>query len=217
MTDRLTTRFLAPIGGLALVVALGACSQTGFVDEDADKQVSEDNLAKSLLIASGAIEDPNARAMQYNPRAPLVVPPNRNLPQPIDADAKLASSRFPVNPEDADLQRRLAVGDEDKSRKDRNTDHVMTPDEQRRFQNLPTSGPNAQGPRLTEKEANLPLKPWELDGNAQRQALADAEKTSPRRKEDSLLAPPDSYRTPSPKAPIQAEEPSSWKPSWWPF
>ncbi|MDR3375131.1 MAG: hypothetical protein P4L98_15490 [Ancalomicrobiaceae bacterium] len=214
MTDRLTSRFLPRFGGLTFVVALAACSSTGFVDEDADKQVPEDNLAKNVLIASGAIDDPNARPMQYSPRAPLMVPPKRTLPQPVDADAKLASTKFPVNPEDADLKRRLAVGDDTVGQR------VMTPDEQKKYKNLPTSGPGTPGTTIApsnQHDASLPLKPWELDGKAQQQALAEADKTSPRRKQDALITPPEAYRTPSAKAPMQAEEQSSWKPSWWPF
>ncbi|MDR3497586.1 MAG: hypothetical protein P4L82_23575 [Ancalomicrobiaceae bacterium] len=213
MTDRLTFGFLPRFGGLAFVVALGACSSTGFVDEDSDKHVAaDDNLAKSLLMASGAIEDPNAKALQYSPRAPLVVPPQRTLPQPVDADAELAKSKFPVNPEDADLQRRLAVGN------DTVGENVMTPDQQKKYKNLPTSGPGVETGRFDDHDASRRLQPWELDGKAQQQALAGAEKTSPHRKQDALIAPPESYRTPSPKAPMQAEEQqASWKPTWWPF
>ena len=213
MTDRLTSRFLPRFGGLAFVVTLTACSSTGFVDEDADKKVPEENLAMSVLIATGAIDDPNARPMQYSPRAPLMVPPKRTLPQPVDADAKLASSKFPVNPEDADLQRRLAVSNSTPG------DRILTVDEQKKFSNLPTSGPGAQVPPSThmEKDASLPLKPWELDGKAQREAVAQAEKTSPQSKQSTLISPPESYRTPSTKAPMQVEEQTSWKPSWWPF
>ena len=211
MDHRTFGRFLAPLG-FALTIGLGACTQGGFVDEGSEHVNSDGNLAKSLLISSGAIDDENPKAQpKFQPRAPLVVPPKRNLPAPVESEASLAKKNFPVNPEDQAQRERDRRGDDPA-----NLSRPLTLTEQEKYRNLPTT--SQTGTTQSEKDASRPLKPWELDGSAQREAVAQLENTGARRREKNLISPPEDYRTPSSKAPVNpAPETTSLKPSWWPF
>jgi hypothetical protein len=219
VTDRLINRF--PLyGALALGLALGACSQGAFEDESVANapDPGEGNLAKSMLISMGAIDDPHAAAQEkFQPRPPLVVPPKKTLPAPVDQDASLAANHFPVNPEVREEKERAerlknggsGVGD--------TSARPLTLSEQARFKDLPSAG--AVEVHQSDRDLARTLKPWELDGSAQAAALEKAQNSGPVAKERSLLSPPEDYRTPSSKAPLESppQGVASLKPSWWPF
>jgi hypothetical protein len=217
------------IGAMALGLLLTACAQSGFVDEGSEAENADDGarggLAKSILISMGAIDDPHQAAIpKYQPRAPLVVPPQRNLPAPVDRDAALESKGFPVDPEvreDRERTARLKGVETAHTGSSNALNGTLTPDEQAKFKDLPTAGP---GESLTmtnaeQRQSSLPLKPSELDGKAQAAALDRAENSGSASKQKSLLAPPADYRTPSPNAPLESpkEGIAAMKPGWWPF
>lgn len=217
MTDKLMKRF-SLIGVVALGLSLQACAHGEFTDEGASElpAADEGNMAKSILIAMGAIEDPHPPAgPKFQPRPPLVVPPQRSLPAPVDEDAMLANKRFPVDPEKRAADERAAKLKAANAEGD--TNKVLTVEEQARYKDLPVGAP---GPHVDDRDASRPLKPWELDGTAQAKALEAATSSGgPRAKQQSLLAPPEDYRTPSPKAPLESPPTglAAMKPSWWPF
>lgn len=204
---------------LVAVLALAGCSSStsGFTDEGSDDNVGiEQNLIKGLMTSMGAI-DPREKPIEYKPRSPLVVPPQRNLPTPQNQDALLNAHNFPRNQEDVDREfaRNAAKNAGDPGR-------AMTLGEQARFR-LP-SGTQAKITRpVDEREASRPLTPAEMagQGEATRAAMAEVEGSSAplnQRKRRLLTDPPEAYRTPSDKAPVEmAEEKSSLKPTWWPF
>lgn len=190
---------------LGTLLAGCASSSDGFVEEGKNDDTLEHNAVKSVMQSLGAV-DPSERPIEYKPRAPLVVPPNSNLPAPQTAGGN--DPRFPRNPEDvADEQRRAALKGE--TGKD---GRIMTPDELAKY-SIPGAGKSTrydpdQGRRLTPDE----LKG---QGRTNEEAIKRAANPSGRA---SLIEPPDAYRKPSPNAPVApAEEKSSWKPSWWPM
>jgi hypothetical protein len=211
VTDILKIARLPHVAAFGLFLALGACTQGGFVEEGTEAPPGDDNVAKNLLIGMGAIDDPNAKAVKYQPRAPLVVPPKRNLPSPVDPDATAANSNFPVDQEEQDAKRRRATPDgkfED--------GHVMTPAERARYANLPVG--DAPARTFNEKDSSKPLTPDQMSGKEMKDAVAQIEQRQKANPQTSLLTPPADYRTPSSKAPIDPpKEESSWKPGWWPF
>lgn len=224
MVDRLTRHFPL-IGALALGLSLGACAQGGFTDEGSSSDLpaaDEGNLAKSLLISMGAIDDPHpAAAPRFQARAPLVVPPKTTLPPPVDQDAALAGKRFPVDPEVKAEQERAARLKGMSGESDSNGNKALSLADQGKYRDLPNAGP-VSGKFENERDTARPLSPAEMDGTAQAAALKAAESsnnTGPAARERSLLTPPADYRTPSDKAPLESpkEGLAAVKPSWWPF
>ncbi|MEJ1156839.1 hypothetical protein [Prosthecomicrobium sp. N25] len=207
MTMSACPRLLRPA---ILVLALGlagcASSTSGFVDEGQEDEAIDKNLIKGLMSSMGAI-DPKERPIEYKPRAPLVVPPKRELPAPQDPNA--LTGNFPRNQEDVDLAMAKAAekGQPDPGR-------AWTPDELARYR---IEGAGRTRYDTDDRAAGRRLTPEEMRGQSVRnqEALALAKNPGPRR---SLVEPPVEYRKPSPNAPLEpAEEKSSWKPSWWPL
>lgn len=190
-------------------LAAGCASSTdGFVEEGSDTGAVDTNAVKAVMTGLGAI-DPHEKQIEYRPRAPLVVPPKRELRAPVDPGSTTPAS-FPRNPEDvAEENRRAALEkDVDPSKSGR----IMTPDELARYA-IPGAG---QG-RVYDDNPGRRLSPEVMAGQAQvnAEAIKRAENPTGRR---SLIEPPDTYRKPSPNAPVAApEQKSSWKPSWWPL
>jgi hypothetical protein len=203
---------------MVLGLSLAACAQSGFVDEGAETpDPGEGNGAKTLLIAMGAIDDPRAdtNKLRFQPRPPLVLPPQRTLPTPIDRDAALAAKGFPVDPEVRAEQERLARLKQSGG----SGNGALTMEEQAKFKDLPTAP--SEG-RYVNPHPERPLSPMELEAEAK--LWTQAENASDTRgaaakKQDSLITPPVDYRTPSDKAPIESPPQglASMKPSWWPF
>ncbi len=199
------------IGAAAILVTCGllaacASSTDGFVEEGSDTGAPDTNLVKAVMSGLGAV-DPHERQIDYTRRAPLVVPPNRELHTPADPKAATPAN-FPRNPEEvAEEQRRNAIANE--QGKD---GRIMTPEELSRYA-IPGTGQRAR----YDENAGRRLTPEEMagQGRTNAEAIKRAENPQSRR---TLIEPPDAYRKPSPNAPVAApEEKSSWKPSWWPL
>jgi hypothetical protein len=206
------------MGVLALGLSLGACAQSGFTDEGGDELPASDegNVAKSLLISMGAIPDPHPKdAPKFQPRPALVVPPHKDLPTPVDQDALLTSKGFPVDPEvraEKERSERLKNGGIGQGK-----DTSMTLAEQEKLKDLPVAGPPTQPRTNLERDPSRPLKPWELEGRPT--PNLEITDSGPGARSRNLLTPPEDYRTPSPKAPLESppEGVAALKPSWWPF
>lgn len=199
----------APV--LVAALALGGCASAtnGFEDEGANDEPADTNLMKGFMVGLGAI-DPEAKPVEYQPRAPLVLPPKRDLPKPQDTTASLGAN-FPRNPEDltAEMRRNGA--------KNASGEAMMTPDELARYRlnTAPATRPNYPA---NDKDWGRKLTPAEMAGQFEKskQALADVE-GGPNGKRRYLTDPPDGYKTPSSKAPIDPETPTSTKSEWWKF
>ena len=98
---RLTTTFFA---GAALSLALGAALlATALPVRAADDEVPLDTkIMRGLMESLGLRRD--GEAINYQERAPLVIPPSRALPPPEKSDAVVANN--PAWPKDPDVQRR---------------------------------------------------------------------------------------------------------------
>lgn len=221
MTDSQIWRRIFVAGALFAGLQLTACTTDGFTDEGSTDPTLTDvdgGFAKAMLISMGAIDDPHPQnTPKFQPRPALVVPPTTNLPTPQD-DTKLAKANFPVDPEvrDEELRRARLTGNGTMPRA--NADgSPLTPEQQAQYRNLP----KAQGYATNDSDyqRRRPLTPDELNGKAQAEALKQAEMSGAQSKQQSLLTPPEAYRTPSDKAPLEtpATGIAAMKPSWWPF
>lgn len=191
---------------LAGLVSGCASSTDGFVEEGSDTGAVDTNAVKAVMTGLGAI-DPHEKPIEFRPRAPLVVPPKRDLRTPVDGDAATPRS-FPRNPEEVAEEQRKAAFENAPGRDGR----VMTPDELARYA-IPGAGKvDRYDPNPSRK-----LSPEEMKGQAvvNAEAIKRAQNPTGRR---TLVEPPDAYRKPSPNAPVAPpEEKSSWKPGWWPL
>ncbi len=223
MTDSQIWRRFFVAGALFAGLQLTACTTDGFTD-DGPKDTSLENVdggfAKSMLIGMGAIDDPHPmNTPKFQPRPTLVVPPTTNLPPPQD-DSQVAKANFPVDPEVREENERRARLSSNGTPLRANSDgSPMTLAEQEKFRNLPKAQGYAPN-NNTDYERRRPLRPDEMDGKAQAEALKQAEMSgSAKSKQQSLLMPPEAYRTPSDKAPLETPPTglAAMKPSWWPF
>ena len=210
----MTTKFSKTAPSATAVLLLGvlltgcASSSDGFVEEGSDTGAVDTNAMKAIMTGLGAI-DPHEKPVEYRPRAPLVVPPKRELRQPVDPSTATPAS-FPRNPEDvAEEHRKAALEQGDDPTK---AGRVMTPDELARYA-IPGAG---QG-RIYDDNPGRRLSPEQMAGQARTNADAIKRAENPGNRR-TLIEPPNEYRKPSPNAPLAApEEKSSWKPSWWPL
>ncbi|MBL8574630.1 MAG: hypothetical protein JNM13_13205 [Hyphomicrobiaceae bacterium] len=209
-------------GSIAIAAALVAgCASNSSFDDGSSSSASESPeraVIGRIMGGLGAV-DTRQEAIEYKPRSPLVVPPNRDLRSPVEADPGATAANWPRDPDVADRERRQRAASMQGLDPSRN----WTPEELKRYN-------AAQGFQTREqeelqrqslldpdfKDASKPLKPDQLKGNPILTSGPVDAKGQPIRKR-GLTDPPGSYMTPSPNAPVAI--PESEKKAWplWPF
>ena len=108
---RLTTTFYA---SAALSLALGAALLTTALPARAadDDAASGNSIFRGILEGLGLRKD--GEAINYQERAPLVIPPSRTLPPPERSDAVVANN--PAWPKDPDIARRKKQAEMERNR-----------------------------------------------------------------------------------------------------
>jgi len=212
MRDRYPNRqrAAAVAGILAVALALTFGAGTAFADDDDDVPLDTKmfrRFMKELGFRNGG------EGIEYRERAPLVVPPSRNLPPP---QSEAAATRDPAWPKDPDIARRKAETAAEKAKLQRSGgDNVvenaraLRPDELKGQPGAPTTA-GTEPARPSAEEAARPLPPSQLGGNKnwfdsfvsaagpQRPETAPFTGEPPR---TSMTAPPPGYQTPSPSQP----------------
>ena len=185
MTDSLILgRFLAP-AALSLALAVGGCASGGFVDEGAEHPEDTGNAAKNMLVALGAVDDDHAqKPINFQPRAPLVVPPKRTLPTPVDTDAQLSKKNFPVNAEDAEGNATPTRELTPMTGHESTNGRALKPEELALYKDLPipANDDNVQVRKKSSERAR-PMRPEELEGKEQKEAVAALENTGEKRRQ----------------------------------
>ncbi len=97
---RLTMKFTASVLGLALGVAVLASAPARAADDD-DDNGADSKFLRSIMEGLGLRKD--GPGINYQERAPLVIPSARTLPPPESSDAVVA--RNPAWPDDPDVKR----------------------------------------------------------------------------------------------------------------
>jgi hypothetical protein len=199
-------RVAAFAGILAVALAVGFGASTAFAEDDDDVPLDTKLLRrfiKELGFRSGD------EGVEYRERAPLVVPPGRNLPPP---QSEASVTRNPAWPKDPDVARRKAETPAEKAKlHNSGGDNVvenaraLRPDELKGKPGASSSG--AEPVRPSAEEAARPLNPSQLGGTknwfssiastfgVQRPEAAPFTGEPPR---TSMTAPPAGYQTPSP-------------------
>lgn len=87
--------------GLALTAALLAAPSLARAQDDDDEPPIDTKIMRSIMEGLGLKRD--SAGINYQERAPLVIPPNRDLPPPENSTAAAAAN--PAWPKDPDVQR----------------------------------------------------------------------------------------------------------------
>jgi hypothetical protein len=180
-----------------LSVGLVACNTIGssVADDDPETEVPNASLGRALMEGVGAVPQRKA-AIDYSPRAPLVMPPSaKTLVPPEDPNKVVANANWPKDPdvETARALREAALAEKNGDR-----------------------GPNIRLPASTATAVEVPKSRQESD----REFAAALKKIKsgtdvydengqPHRR--ALVQPPVAYLEPSPDAPVVLEEPAQPK------
>ena len=195
---------------LTLGAALLASSVPAFAGDD-DVPI-DTKILRGVMESLGLRRD--GEAINYEERAPLVIPPSRDLPPPERSDAAIGNN--PAWPVDPDVKRRKEEAAQEKRKSALNADQTLLHDQSVLRPDELTPGPK---PRKAARQgdggsyesspygSSNPVSPSKLGskGNIFSKMFAkdDPESSSftgepPRA---SLTEPPPGYQTPSPQQP----------------
>lgn len=201
-------RHRAAAAAVTLVLALAWSGGSAFAQnaEDEEDVPLDTKLMRQFLKDLGLQR--NGEGIDYRERAPLVVPPSRDLPPP---QTEAAVTADPAWPRDPDVKRRKAAAVKKKQ-------PYQTAAEAMEAEGKPisrseldrgkvaagTASSGSNGP----EEGGRPLRPWELGGknlfSDMFSTFSDKGETGTFTGEpvrDNLTAPPTGYQTPSPDQP----------------
>jgi hypothetical protein len=199
---------------LALALALGAGSARA--EDDDEENVPLDTKLWRQFMKDIGLQRDGERIIDYRERAPLVVPPSRDLPAPRSEDEMTAKTA--AWPKDPDVKRRKEYIAAEKARL-KGTNSVeeqmraLRPDELDKpgAPKVGSKGNNAKGAGKTAEESSRPMLPSELGTNTKKifgsimssftPAQPEAEPFTGEPTRDSMTAPPAGYQTPSPNYP----------------
>lgn len=207
-TNRITKLTATAACGLALAMTLGLATARAEEDVPMDKKI-----LRNVLEGLGLKRD-GAAGINYQERAPLVIPPGRDLPPPEKGDAAIANN--PAWPKDPDIAR-----SQEAARLERNRN--VTAEREAEENPLPPSkltpgrAPKRQTPngnssyQAASGDFQNPLSPSQLGysgglfgnmfGGGKENEAVSFTGEPPRA---SLTAPPPGYQTPSPDQPYGA-------------
>jgi hypothetical protein len=196
---------------LTLTLAIGWSATRSFAEEDDDEVPLDTKVLRQLLKDWGLQRAGSEVGIDYRERAPLVVPPNRNLPPP-QTETTVTSN--PAWPSDPDVKRRKQQAAAEKARLKAGAISAEEQGRALRPEELDAAGrkasdgkPAAAGP--TAEDTARPLSPAELGSKnvfsklfsgigASKEEVAPFTGEPPR---TSMTAPPAGYQTPSPNQP----------------
>jgi hypothetical protein len=214
--------------GLALAAAMLAVPTVARAGDDDSNVPIDTQVVRSIMEGLG-LKRPGEAEINYQERAPLVIPPSRDLPPPLKPGAAIAND--PAWPKDPDIERAKLERAQQKNRD-------VNAEVQREENPLPPGqlAPGAKGRRVARRgyepdnpsgnnngDEHYRLSPSELGYHGGLfGAMFDAKDDSasarftgePRR--TSLTNPPAGYQTPSPDQPYglgkEATMPKAAKP-----
>jgi hypothetical protein len=194
---------------LATVIALGAA---GARAEDNEEDVPLDTkLLRQFMKDLGLQRD--GAAIDYRERAPLVVPPSRDLPPPRSEEE--VTAKTPAWPKDPDVTQRKQAAAAEKARLKGNVSaeeqqRALRPDELDK-PGRAAKGTGAKGTGQTAEDTSKPLTPSQLGTDTKKlfgsvissfsPAAPESEPFTGEPQRDSMTEPPTGYQTPSPNYP----------------
>lgn len=209
---------LAPIAGIAVALALGACSTTTYgTGTSAASQTLKD--VTGILSVGGS--KPEGPPIDYSPRAPIVEPPTGSLPPPGSDNAAVASAgNWPVDPDEKRKEMEAMVKEANESGKDLT---FTVPDVDR-----PEREPDSSRSQRQDSRAVAALERSQKIGPDADKLFAEAKKSKTGSVDENgnpvrryLTEPRAELRVPAADSPVEiTEKPKKKRFSWpdlWPF
>jgi hypothetical protein len=202
--DRKGQRRAAAVAAVALAVAVTLGTSAAFAADDEEEVPLDTKLFRQLMKDIGLRRD--GEGIDYRERAPLVVPPSRNLPPPQNETPVSANPAWPKDPDVA--QRKAAAA---KKKEPARTaaqameaeGRVLSRDE---LDKGKTTGP--VGGSASPEEAGRAMRPSELGGKnffkdvfSSFSSEGETGTFAGEPVRENLTAPPAGYQTPSPDQP----------------
>jgi hypothetical protein len=194
---------------LATVIALGAAGARAADDEE---DVPLDTKLLRQFMKDLGLQRDN-QPIDYHERAPLVVPPSRDLPPPRSEEE--VTAKTPAWPKDPDVTQRKQAAAAEKARLKGNVSveeqqRALRPDELDK-PGRAAKGTDAKGTGQTAEDTSKPLTPSQLGTDTKKlfgsivssftPAEPESEPFTGEPQRDSMTSPPTGYQTPSPNYP----------------
>jgi len=214
MTTVLTSKNFALLAVLTLGVSACSALGTSVAEDDPETEVPNVSMGRAVMEGLGAVKSRDT-AINYTPRSPLVVPPNKlALAPPEDANTVAASGNWPVDNDEKARKNMAEVNARDAARGDKD---ALTPSELMAVRLPATSSSTAVATTSMDDQAK-PLLPSEIGkmSKANANSLYD-QSGKPIRK--ALVEPPVAYLEPAAGVPVTTDDgsPTPTKKSWWKF
>ena len=214
MTNLLTGKRCALLAIAAL--SLSACSALGtsVADDDPETEVPNMSMGRAVMEGLGAVES-RKTAINYTPRAPLVVPPNKlALVAPEDPKRLEASGTWP---EDNDLKARKVLADaaaRDAGREDKD----LVPSSELMSVRVPDARSGSSADVTVSDSDRRRVLPSAL-GTMPRDKSTRLYDSNGKPVRKALVEPPVTYLQPAPGVPVTTDDGSPPDPQkkWWKF
>ncbi len=205
-------RRAAAAAAVALALALAWSAGSARAEDDDENVPLDTKLFRQFMKDLGLSRSGDGQ-IEYRERAPLVVPPSRDLPPPRSEDEVTAKTA--AWPKDPDVKRAKEHAAAEKARLKGNNSveeqmRALRPDELDK-PGRAAKGSDAKGAGKTPEESSRPLMPSELGTKTKKlfgsimssftPAQPEAEPFTGEPTRDSMTAPPTGYQTPSPNYP----------------
>jgi hypothetical protein len=183
--------FLA-VAPLVAAAGLGGCIQTSTYGTG---EMPEMAIFREV---TGGFGRPKAPPIQYQPRAPLVMPPSDDqLPQPVEAASATDGVAWPEDPDQTERARK-EYGDETPA-------DDISPEEARRLRPLAGLMPEQERPKTWKDNENPVYDIVDKKKRDQFKAAVDEAEGIPKERR-YLTDPPDTLREPAATAPTEFED-----------
>lgn len=207
-------RRAAYTGLLAVVLAVAAGMGSAFAQDDDDDVPLDTKILRRFMKEMGFKRSEDV-GIEYRERAPLVVPPSRNLPPP---QREGSAERNPNWPKDPDVARRKEASAAEKAKLRHSADTAedearpLRPDELEKGRGQAGTATSSIGnTRPTGEDAARPLPPSQMGTGSKNFFDAIISSIGPARSETApfkgepprttMTDPPPGYQTPSPSQP----------------
>ena len=212
-------------GALTMALAIALSGQCAFAQSADEENLPLDTKLMRRFLKDLGLQRDGDNQIEYRERAPLVVPPSRNLPPPQSGAAGANNPAWPKDP-DAIKQRQEAAAKKKLPRTageaEMEDGRPLRPNELERGR--VAAGAPAANP-VSPEESARPLRPSELGSKGLFGGLFSA--IGPEKAEavpfagepprENLTAPPPGYQTPSPNHPygVNPKRENTAKPATW--
>jgi len=190
----------------AFGLALGAALLAGSLPAHAEEDLPIDRKIFRGVLDSLGLRDADRPDINYQERAPLVIPPARTLPPPETANAAANNPAWPKDPDivrrkrEAELDAKRNISDEREREQNPLRPDQLTPGGDPRSVRISRGAPNSATPgdRLSLDEQNQKRSIWSKMFSPDEEEVAKFTREPTR---SALTAPPPGYQTPSPDQP----------------